>query len=74
MQVNCPQCQTPVTWSTDNPHRPFCSKRCQLIDLGEWAEENHAIPVKDQQNEIMLDPESVEEMLSQMPDEFFKED
>ena len=74
MKVNCPQCQKSVEWNTSNPHRPFCSKRCQLIDLGEWAEENHKIPTKDQQNEITLDPESVEEMLSQMPDEFFKED
>ncbi|MDU5697815.1 MAG: DNA gyrase inhibitor YacG, partial [Haemophilus parainfluenzae] len=24
--------------------RPFCSKRCQLIDLGEWAAEEKAIP------------------------------
>ena len=23
---------------------PFCSKRCQLIDLGEWAAEEKAIP------------------------------
>ncbi len=26
------------------PQRPFCSRRCQLIDLGEWASEGHAIP------------------------------
>ncbi|EAQ0897720.1 DNA gyrase inhibitor YacG, partial [Salmonella enterica] len=23
--------------------RPFCSKRCQLIDLGEWAAEEKRI-------------------------------
>lgn len=74
MKVNCPQCQTSVEWDTSNPYRPFCSKRCQLIDLGEWAEEKHAIPAKDQHNEVDLDPESIEEMLSQMPDAFFKED
>jgi len=22
----------------------FCSERCQLIDLGAWADERHAIP------------------------------
>jgi hypothetical protein len=27
------------------PHRPFCSKRCQLIDLGEWASESNRIPI-----------------------------
>jgi endogenous inhibitor of DNA gyrase (YacG/DUF329 family) len=25
-------------------HRPFCSERCKLIDLGEWASERRAIP------------------------------
>lgn len=74
MKVNCPQCQIQVEWDSNNPHRPFCSKRCQLIDLGEWASENHAIPVKEQQNDTAIDPENIEEMLSQMPDGFFKED
>ena len=27
-----------------SPFRPFCSKRCQLIDLGEWADEEKRIP------------------------------
>lgn len=26
------------------PDRPFCSKRCKLIDLGEWANEEKFIP------------------------------
>ena len=30
--------------TAEYPHRPFCSERCKLIDLGEWAAENHAIP------------------------------
>lgn len=33
-------------FSPENSHRPFCSDRCKLIDLGEWAEGNYAIPVK----------------------------
>ena len=40
----CPQCRKPVHWHPDNPWRPFCSERCKLIDLGEWASEGHAIP------------------------------
>ncbi|MDF1781549.1 MAG: DNA gyrase inhibitor YacG [Alcanivoracaceae bacterium] len=40
----CPQCRKPVHWRTDNQWRPFCSHRCKLIDLGEWAAEKHAIP------------------------------
>ena len=43
--VNCPQCGKPVAWSTGNPYRPFCSERCRLIDLGQWASESYRIPV-----------------------------
>ena len=42
-QVNCPHCQKKATWQ-DNPHRPFCSERCKLIDLGQWASESYRIP------------------------------
>ena len=42
--VNCPTCQKPVAWGEESPYRPFCSKRCQLIDLGEWADEEKRIP------------------------------
>ncbi|MWP49579.1 MULTISPECIES: DNA gyrase inhibitor YacG [unclassified Gilliamella] len=46
--VNCPTCQKQVIWSKkDSPYRPFCSKRCQLIDLGAWATEEHRIADKD---------------------------
>jgi len=27
-----------------NPYRPFCSKRCKLIDLGSWIDERYVIP------------------------------
>lgn len=43
-RVNCPTCHTPVEWGPHSPFRPFCSKRCQLIDLGEWADEEKRIP------------------------------
>ncbi|XXQ68163.1 DNA gyrase inhibitor YacG [Neisseriaceae bacterium B1] len=41
--VKCPTCGTPVQWLPENAYRPFCSQRCKLIDLGEWADEKHAI-------------------------------
>lgn len=41
--VNCPTCEQSVEWSEASPYRPFCSRRCKLIDLGEWFEENHRI-------------------------------
>lgn len=41
--VNCPGCGKSVIWNESSPYRPFCSKRCQLIDLGEWAAEEKVI-------------------------------
>ena len=42
--VNCPQCGKIVLWDEANRYRPFCSERCKLIDLGEWATESYRIP------------------------------
>ncbi|MDH5324286.1 MAG: DNA gyrase inhibitor YacG [Gammaproteobacteria bacterium] len=41
--VKCPTCNKPVIWDKNFPERPFCSSRCRLIDLGEWASESHRI-------------------------------
>ena len=41
--VKCPTCRKEVPWA-NNRHRPFCSERCQLIDLGAWTEERYRIP------------------------------
>jgi uncharacterized protein len=49
--VICPTCKRTVDYSPDNKWRPFCSERCKLIDLGEWAAEKHAIPVVNEQDE-----------------------
>lgn len=43
IQVNCPTCGNTVIWGEQSPYRPFCCKRCQLIDLGEWADEEKRI-------------------------------
>ncbi len=42
-QVSCPQCQKSVVWDQSSKWRPFCSERCKLIDLGQWAEGSHRI-------------------------------
>jgi endogenous inhibitor of DNA gyrase (YacG/DUF329 family) len=31
-----------MRWA-DNPHRPFCSDRCRLIDLGNWAADRYRV-------------------------------
>ena len=43
-KVHCPQCNAAMAWSSDNPYRPFCSERCKLIDLGQWATGAYRIP------------------------------
>ena len=45
--VKCPTCQTEVIWNTEAKYRPFCSQRCQLIDLGAWASDEHSIAGED---------------------------
>ncbi|WP_435100598.1 DNA gyrase inhibitor YacG [Arhodomonas sp. AD133] len=42
--VRCPTCERTVEWSERSPHRPFCSERCRLIDLGAWVDGSHRIP------------------------------
>jgi endogenous inhibitor of DNA gyrase (YacG/DUF329 family) len=32
-----------VTWTAEQLFKPFCSERCKLIDLGEWAMEEKRI-------------------------------
>ena len=43
-QVACPTCKKLAVYDTNNPYRPFCSERCKMIDLGDWANENYKIP------------------------------
>lgn len=64
MKVTCPTCQNSVVWNKESEFRPFCSKRCQLIDLGEWAEEQHNISTPlTASNAMEIDPEDIEAML-----------
>ena len=39
--MKCPICNKPV--ALDAPDMPFCSERCKLIDLGNWASEKYVI-------------------------------
>lgn len=43
-EIACPTCKKTVPWTEESKYRPFCSQRCQLIDLGEWSEEKFSIP------------------------------
>ena len=54
-KINCPTCQRTIEYSDKYPHRPFCSERCKLIDLGEWAEEKHKIAGSSAYSDILSD-------------------
>ena len=44
--MKCPICKKEI--KRGDPEFPFCSERCRLIDLGNWASEKYVIstPVK----------------------------
>jgi endogenous inhibitor of DNA gyrase (YacG/DUF329 family) len=35
--MRCPICKKIIDNSPANRYRPFCSERCQMVDLGLWA-------------------------------------
>ncbi|MGQ9633179.1 MAG: DNA gyrase inhibitor YacG [Bryobacteraceae bacterium] len=39
--MKCPICKKPVEFG--DPYMPFCSERCRIIDLGNWAAEKYVI-------------------------------
>ena len=45
--VSCPCCGAQVAWRAENRYRPFCSERCKLIDLGDWATEKYRVAVEE---------------------------
>ncbi|MGB0894112.1 MAG: DNA gyrase inhibitor YacG [Parashewanella sp.] len=72
VSVKCPTCQTTVEWNTQAKYKPFCSERCKLIDLGDWASEKHAIPVKPELDIQGLDAVELSDIGYDEPG-FFKE-
>jgi hypothetical protein len=56
--MKCPICKKPV--ALNDPYMPFCSERCKLIDLGNWASEKYVIstPITHSDEERQDDEES----------------
>jgi endogenous inhibitor of DNA gyrase (YacG/DUF329 family) len=52
MKHQCPICRKPVD-SAIHPEFPFCSERCRLLDLGNWASEKYVVsePLFDEEGE-----------------------
>lgn len=44
-RVPCPRCGVLSPYAPENPWRPFCTERCRMIDLGNWASEAYRVPV-----------------------------
>ena len=40
--MKCPICKKDV--APGDPEFPFCSERCRILDLGNWAAEKYVIP------------------------------
>ena len=51
MIVACPRCGKESEWDPENAFRPFCSERCKLVDLGQWATEQYRIPGKEEEHD-----------------------
>jgi hypothetical protein len=56
--MRCPICKKSVTGRDDkthpNPHFPFCSDRCKLIDLGRWLDGKYRI-VESEPDDLHID-------------------
>jgi len=53
----CPMCRKRFeVRSGTHPTEPFCSKRCQMADLGNWFEGNYRIPGRPAAPEELTDP------------------
>jgi endogenous inhibitor of DNA gyrase (YacG/DUF329 family) len=42
-KLKCPICRKPFD-SAQSPAMPFCSERCQLVDLHRWLGEAYSLP------------------------------
>ena len=54
--IDCPICEKPVGLS--DPLAPFCSERCRLLDLGNWASGRYAIPASRAERAFSNEPDS----------------
>ena len=48
--ARCPQCGAVIEPAPSNPFRPFCSRRCRLLDLQAWLSGSRGLPVRAEQS------------------------
>lgn len=52
--MKCPICGKPTTAAGDEEF-PFCSERCRLLDLGNWAAERYVVSEPALEEQASLD-------------------
>jgi endogenous inhibitor of DNA gyrase (YacG/DUF329 family) len=62
MEWHCPICRKPTN-SESVPDFPFCSERCRLLDLGNWASERYVV------SEPLIEEPAPEDPYRAKPDE-----
>ena len=65
-EIKCPQCGLLTFYSSENIYRPFCSERCRLIDLGQWADGTYRVPLKPQDGYQDADVEGADDANSDL--------
>ena len=43
VRIRCPSCGKQDEVASDFRWRPFCSRRCKMVDLGNWLDEVYKI-------------------------------
>ncbi len=61
--MKCPICRRELT---DMKYKPFCSKRCADIDLGNWFNGAYAIPVEE------MDEEDIRELNEALENQLYE--
>ncbi len=53
----CPICHQTITVAAKEqaPHRPFCSKRCKMVDLGRWLDGTYKVSEPADPSEVETD-------------------
>ena len=63
--MKCPICKKEFT---DMKYRPFCSKRCADIDLGNWLNGSYSFPAEE------VDEKDLQELNEALEKKLYQED
>ncbi|MBG59344.1 MAG: DNA gyrase inhibitor YacG [Peredibacter sp.] len=63
IKVACPECGKKFNYYSSE-FRPFCAKKCKMIDLGHWFEESYNIKGRD--NSVYIEePEKLKDQFNE---------